>query len=109
MVEQDFKPAIRSDSKQHVLNHYINAQNSQKSLSTKRHSQEKHEFSLEHSHKQGFPDSSVGRESACNAGNPGSIPGSGRSPGEGNGYPLQCSGLEKSMDCVVHEVAKSWT
>ena len=109
MVEQDFKPAIRSDSKQHVLNHYINAQNSQKSLSTKRHSQEKHEFSLEHSHKQGFPDSSVGRESACNAGNPGSIPGSGRSPGEGNGYPLQCSGLENSVDCVVHGFTKSWT
>ena len=39
----------------------------------------------------GFPDSSVGKESACNAGDPGSIPGSGRSPGEGIGYPLQHS------------------
>ena len=39
----------------------------------------------------GFPHSSVGKESACNAGDPGSIPGSGRSPGEGIGYPLQCS------------------
>ena len=39
----------------------------------------------------GFPDSSVGKESACNAGDPGSIPGSGRSAGEGIGYPLQCS------------------
>ena len=39
----------------------------------------------------GFPDSSAGRESACNAGDPGSIPGSGRSPGEGIGYPLQYS------------------
>ena len=38
----------------------------------------------------GFPDSSVGKESACNAGDPGSIPGSGRSAGEGIGYPLQC-------------------
>ena len=38
-----------------------------------------------------FPDSSVGKESACNAGDPGSIPGSGRPPGEGNGYPLQYS------------------
>ena len=38
-----------------------------------------------------FPDSSVGKESACNAGDPGSIPGSGRCPGEGIGYPLQCS------------------
>ena len=39
----------------------------------------------------GFPDSSVGKEFACNAGDPGSIPGSGRSAGEGTGYPLQCS------------------
>ena len=43
-----------------------------------------------------FPDSSDGKESACNAGDPGSILGSGRSPGEGNGYPLQCSCLEKA-------------
>ena len=47
---------------------------------------------------KGFPDSSVGKESACNAGNPGSIPGSGRSAGEGIAYPLQYSGLENSMD-----------
>ena len=40
---------------------------------------------------RGFPDSSVGKESACNAGDPGLIPGSGRSPGEGKGYPLQYS------------------
>ena len=57
----------------------------------------------------GFPCSSVGKESACNAGDPGLIPGSGRSPGEGNGYPLQCSGPENPMDCIVHGVAKSWT
>ena len=95
----------------------------------------------------GFPDSSVGKESACKAGDPGSIPGSGRStgegigyplqyswaslvaqmvkhlpamretwvqslrlgrsPGEGKGYPLQYSGLENSMECRVHGVAKS--
>ena len=48
----------------------------------------------------GFPDSSVGKESTCNAGDPGSIPGSGRSAGEE--YPLQYSGLENSMDCIVH-------
>ena len=92
---------------------------------------------------EGFPDSSVGKESACNAGDPGSIPGSGRSlgegmgthssilglpcgsageesactagylgsiprlgrsPGEGKGYPCQYSGLENSVDCVVHGV-----
>ena len=41
--------------------------------------------------RTGFPDSSVGEESACNAGDPGSIPGSGRSPGEGIGHPLQYS------------------
>ena len=57
----------------------------------------------------GFPHSSVGKESACNAGDPSSIPGSGRFPGEGKGYPLQYSGLENSMDCIVHGVAKSQT
>ena len=45
-----------------------------------------------------FPCSSVGKESACNAGDLGSIPGLGRSPGEGNGYPLQYSCLENSTD-----------
>ena len=57
----------------------------------------------------GFPCGSAGRESACNAGDLGSIPGLGRSPGEEKGYPLQYSGLENSMDSIVHEVAKSWT
>ena len=46
----------------------------------------------------GFPDSSAGKESACNVGDLGLIPGLGRSLGEGNGYPLQYSGLENSMD-----------
>ena len=57
----------------------------------------------------GLPDSSVGKESACNAGDPGSIPGLGRSSGEGIGYPLQYCGLEHSMNCIVHGVAKSQT
>ena len=57
----------------------------------------------------GFPDSSVDKESACKAGNLGLIPGLGRSPGEGKGYPLQCSGPENSMDCIVHGVTKSQT
>ena len=48
-------------------------------------------------------------ESTCNVGDLDSIPGLGRSPGEGKGYPLQYSGLENSMDCMVHGVAKSWT
>ena len=52
-----------------------------------------------------LPGGSVGKESTCNAGNLGSIPGLGRSPGEEN--PLQYSGLENSMDCIVHGVAKS--
>ena len=47
------------------------------------------------------------KESACNARDLGSVPGLGRPPGEGKGYPLQCSGLENSMDCVVRRVAKS--
>ena len=57
----------------------------------------------------GFPGGSAAKESACNAGDLGSISGVGRSPGEGKGYPLQCSGLENSMECLVHGVAKSWT
>ena len=62
---------------------------------------------------QGFPCSSVGKESACSAGDPGLIPGLGRSPGEGNGNPLQYPYLENLMDggawwAAVHGVAKSW-
>ena len=57
----------------------------------------------------GFPCGSACKESACNSGDLGSIPGLERSPGDGKGYPLQHSGLENSMDCIVHGVAKSWT
>ena len=57
----------------------------------------------------GFPCSSAGKESSCNVGDLGSIPGLGRSPGEGKGYPLQDSGLENSMDYIIHGVTKSWT
>ena len=62
----------------------------------------------------GLPSGSVGQESACSAGDPGSIPGSGRFPGEGNGNPLQYSCLENSMDrgarqATVHRVTKSRT
>ena len=54
----------------------------------------------------GFRGGSGGKESACNAGDPGSVPGLGRSPGEGNSYPLQYSGLENSMDCIDGFVLK---
>ena len=57
----------------------------------------------------GFPSGSAGKESTCNAGDLGSVPGLGRYPGEGKGYPLQYSGLENSMDCIVHGIAKSQT
>ena len=57
----------------------------------------------------GFPCGSAGKESACNAGDLGTIPGLGRSPGEENSYPLQYFGLENSMDSIVHGVRKSWT
>ena len=49
----------------------------------------------------GFPCGSASKESACDEGDLGLIPGLGRSPGEGKGYPLQYSGLENSMDCVA--------
>ena len=50
---------------------------------------------------------SAGKESACNAGDLGLIPGLGRSPAEGKGYPLQYCGLENSIDFIVHTVTKS--
>ena len=62
------------------------------------------QVSLDH---QGFPGGLAGKESTCNVGDLGSIPGLGTSSVEGKGYPLQYSGLEKSMDCIVHEVTKS--
>ena len=49
------------------------------------------------------------KESTCNVGDLSSIPGLGRCPGKGKGHPLLCSGLENSMDCIVHGVAKSQT
>ena len=62
--------------------------------------------------QEGFPGGSDGKESACNAGDTGSIPGSGRSPGEGHGNPLQYSCLENPVDggawwATVHGVTKS--
>ena len=67
-----------------------------------------------HIKQLGFPGGSDGKESACSAGDLSSVPGSGRSPGEGNGNPLQCSCLENSMDrgawqATVHWVAKYQT
>ena len=56
-----------------------------------------------------LPFGSAGKESACNEGDLGSIPGLGRSLGEGKGYPHQYSGLENSMACIVHGAAKSQT
>ena len=55
----------------------------------------------------GFPGGSAGKESVCNVGDLGFIPGLGRASGEGNGYLLQYSGLENSMDCIVHGVTES--
>ena len=57
----------------------------------------------------GFPYGSAGKEFTCNAGGLGLIPGLGRSPGEGNGYPLQYSGLKNSIDGIVREVTNSRT
>ena len=69
------------------------------------------EFGKEHTHVWRLPWRLSGKESSCKAGDAGdmgSIPGSGRSPGVGNGHPLQYSGLENSMDWVVQEVTKNW-
>ena len=64
---------------------------------------------MQHIVKFCFPGGSAGKESTCNEGDLGSVPGLGRSPGEGNGYPLHYFDLENSMDCIVHGVAKSFT
>ena len=73
------------------------------------HSQRVGSLPRTHRSHQGALYTSTGKESTCSAGDVGSIPGLGRSPGEGNGYPLQYSDLENSMDCTVHRVAKSQT
>ena len=57
----------------------------------------------------GFLGGSDGKESACNVGDVGLIPGLGKSPGKGKGHPFLYPGLENSMDCIVHGVAKSQT
>ena len=57
----------------------------------------------------GFPGGSAGKESTCSAGDLGLVPGLGKSPGEGKGHPLEYSGQENSMDCIVHGVTKSRT
>ena len=72
------------------------------------------ENSLNKGDEMGFPGASHGKEPTCNVGDPDSVPGLGRSPGEGNGNPLQYSCLENSMDrgawqATVHRVAKSGT
>ena len=56
-----------------------------------------------------IPCGSAGKESACNVGDLGSIPGLGRSPREGKDYPIQYSGLENYMNCKIHQVTKSRT
>ena len=66
-------------------------------------------FAEEFNHDLVFPGGSAGKESACSAADLGLIPGLGRSPGEGKGYPLQYSGLENSMDCILHGVTESCT
>ena len=66
-------------------------------------------YNIQQHQLQGFPCGSTGKKSACNVGDQGSIPGWGRSPGEGKGYQLQYSGLENSMDYTVHGVAKTQT
>ena len=71
------------------------------------HGVEKSQTLLSDFFLKGFTDGSVGKESTCNAGEPSSILGLGRSPGEGKVYPLQFSGPENSMDCIVHGVAES--
>ena len=66
-------------------------------------------FIRRHNKNPGFPGGSEGKVSACNVEDLGLIPGLGRSPGEGNGNPLQYSCLENYMDCILHRATKSQT
>ena len=68
-----------------------------------------HSGILENHSVMGFPGGSDGKESACGVEDLDLIPGLGRSPGGGKGYPLPFSGLENSMHCITHGAAKSWT
>ena len=65
------------------------------------------EFGISYILLLGFPCGSAGKESICNTGDLGSIPGLGRSPGEGKGYPLQYSGLENSMNYTIHGILQA--
>ena len=85
-----------------VRSYYLEGPNSQSVWSLK------HCGRFLHAPMMVFPVGSAGKESACNVGDLGLIPGL-RSPGEGKGYPLQYSGQQNSMDCIVHGVAKSQT
>ena len=67
------------------------------------------DFNLYHFAVMGFPRGSAGKESTCNVGDLGLIPGLARSPGEGKGYPLYYYSLENSLDCLVQGVTKSLT
>ena len=66
-------------------------------------------YIYEYTHSWEFPWGSAGEESTCDEGDLGLIPGVGRFPGEGKGYPLQYSDLENSMGCIVHGVSNSQT
>ena len=67
-----------------------------------------HTHTHPHTHTPRFSGGSGSKESACNAGDPGSIPGSGRSTGEGNGYPLQYSTLENTVRGILQGEIKEW-
>ena len=104
-------PLLRPDSR---LTHTCSVASARLSLPLGSLPQASVNFIIRFSSLRRFPGSSDGKVSACNAGHPGSIPGSGTSPGEGNGNPLQYSCLESSMDgeawlATVHGVAKSRT
>ena len=78
-------------------------------MSERERKREAHPSYHRHPKSLGFPGGSAGKESTCNEGDLGLIPGLGRSPGGGKGYPLQCSGLENPMDCTVPGVTQSRT
>ena len=95
MDGETWRATVHADAKESEMTQQLNNNNKQK-------------ISI-HKDERGFPCGTASKESTCNVGDLGSISGLGKSPGEGKGYPLQYSGLENSMDCIVYGVTKSQT
>ena len=100
----EFNKYFKKKKKKKTYMIYNSGQNWSKHKKWDINAEQNHQVCYTFTINMGFPCGSAGKESACSVGDLGLIPGLGRSPGEGKGYPLQYSGLENSMDYTVHGV-----